>query len=72
MLGTPVIENINIINRKRKAKSITTYDVSTLYTTVPPDKLINVIDSVLRVEIEHTFVFPNIMLHTGEKSPKKT
>ena len=72
MLGTPVIENINIINRKRKDKSIKTYDVSTLYTTVPHDKLINVTDSVLRVEIEHTFIFPNIMLHTGEKSQKKT
>ena len=26
----------------------------------------------LKVEIEHTFVFPEIMLHTGEKSPKTT
>ena len=46
----PVIENINIINRKKKAKSIATYDFSTLYTTLPHDKLIkrlcNVIDFV--------------------------
>ena len=46
----PVIENINIMNRKKKAKSIATYDFSTLYTTLPHDKLIkrlcNVIDFV--------------------------
>ena len=44
----PVIENINIINRKKKAKSIATYDFSTLHTTRPRHKLIkrlcNVID----------------------------
>ena len=33
----PVIENINIINRKNKAKSIATFDFSTLYTTLPHD-----------------------------------
>ena len=46
----PLIENINIINRKKKAKSIATYDFSTLYTILPHDKLIkrlfNVIDFV--------------------------
>ena len=46
----PVIENINIINRKKKAKSIATCDFRTLYTTLPLDKLIkrlrNVIDFV--------------------------
>ena len=26
----------------------------------------------LKVEIEHTFAFPKIMLHTGEKRPKTT
>ena len=29
----PAIENINVINKKKKAKSIATYDLSTLYTT---------------------------------------
>ena len=47
-------EEINIINRKKKAKSITTYDFSTLYTTLPHDKLIkmlcNVIDFVFEGE----------------------
>ena len=46
----PVTENIDIVNRKKKAKSVTTYDFSTLYTTLPHDKLIkrfcNVIDFV--------------------------
>ena len=46
----PVIENINIINRKKKAKSLPIHDFSTLYTTLPHDKLIsrlcNVIDFV--------------------------
>ena len=36
----PVIENINIINRKKKAKSIATYDFSTLSATLPHDKSI--------------------------------
>ena len=72
-----VIENMNTINRKKKAKSIATYDFTTLHTTLPHDKLIkrlcNVIDFVFwKVEIEHTFVFPKIMLHTGETSPKTT
>ena len=44
----PAIENIDIINRKKKAKPIATYDFSTLYTTLSHDKLIkrlcNVID----------------------------
>ena len=35
----PAIENINIISRKKKAKSIGTYDFSTLCTTLPHDKL---------------------------------
>ena len=46
----PVIQNINIINRKKKPKSIATYDVRTLYTTLPHHKFIkrlcNVIDFV--------------------------
>ena len=47
------IENIDIINRKKKAKFIATYDFITLYTTLPHDKLIkrlcNVIDFVFEV-----------------------
>ena len=47
-----VTENINIINRKKKPKSIATCHFSTLYTTVPHGKLIkwfcNVINFVFK------------------------
>ena len=43
----PVINNINIINRKKRAKSITTYDFSTLYTTIPHQKLIDRLNKVI-------------------------
>ena len=71
----PVIEKINIINRKKKPKSIATYNFSTLYTTLFHDKLIKILCNVilfLKVEIEHPLVFPKIIFHTGEKSPKTT
>ena len=46
----PVIESINIINRKNKANSIATFDFSNFFTTLPYDKLIqrlcNVIDFI--------------------------
>ena len=45
--GDLVIENINIIKRKKKAKSIATYDFSTLYTVLPHDKLINRLRNVI-------------------------
>ena len=45
--ANPVKENINIINRKKRAKSIATYDFSTLYTTLPHDKLIDRLTNVL-------------------------
>ena len=44
----PVIENIHIINKKKKPKSIATHDFNTLYMRLPHHKLIkrlfNVID----------------------------
>ena len=43
----PVIEDINIINRKKKAKSIATYDFITLYTTLPHDKLIEMLCNII-------------------------
>ena len=36
----PILESIRRINRKKGAKSIATYDFSTLYTKLPHDKLI--------------------------------
>ena len=48
-------------------------DGSTLYTILPHDKLIkklyNVIDLFLMVDIEHTFVFSEVMCMLG-KYPK--
>ena len=38
---------MNRINNKRKAKSISTYDFSTLYTTLPHDKLIPRLSKVI-------------------------
>jgi len=45
----PVLKNISLINRKKRAKSITTYDFSTLYTTLPHDKLISRLEGVIDV-----------------------
>ena len=36
----PLLDSIRRINRKKRAKSIATYDFSTLYTKLPHDKLI--------------------------------
>ena len=68
----PVIENINI-NRKEKAKSIATYDFSTLYTTLAYDKLINklfnVIDFVFEVgNRTHICISKNNVAYWGRKS----
>ena len=62
----PVTENINNINRKN-AKSISTSDFSTLYTTLPHDKLIKRLCNVI------DFVFEggnttNICISKNEKS----
>ena len=37
----PVIEKLKQINKKKNAKSIATYDFSTLYTKIPHDDLIS-------------------------------
>ena len=37
----PIMDRISAINRKNRAKSIATYAFSTLYTTLPHDKLIS-------------------------------
>ena len=72
----PVIENINTINRKKKAKSIATHDFSILYTTLPHDKLIkrfcNVIDFVFEGgNRAHICISKNNVAYWG-KSPKTT
>ena len=45
--STPVIETLNKINKKRNAKSISTFDFSTLYTKLPHDKLIKELSAVI-------------------------
>ena len=43
----PVLSIINDINRKKRAKSIATYDFSTLYTKLPHQKLITQLSKVI-------------------------
>ena len=43
----PVLESINRINKKKNAKSISTFDFSTLYTKIPHDKLIKELSEVI-------------------------
>ena len=43
----PVIDTLNKLNNRKAAKSVTTYDFSTLYTNIPHDKLIRTINSVI-------------------------
>ena len=42
----PIIDAIHKINKRRNAKSITTYDFSTLYTNIPHNKLIDVMNEL--------------------------
>ena len=43
----PVIEKMNKINSKRNAQNISTFDFSTLYTTLPHDLLIQVVSELI-------------------------
>ena len=43
----PVIDDIHHINKNKRAKSIATYDFSTLYTNIPHDKLIKRLSSLI-------------------------
>ena len=43
----PVIKALDRINKKNAAKTISTFDFSTLYTNIPHDKLINVLDHTI-------------------------
>ena len=44
----PVIEHLNRINAKKKAKRISTFDFATLYTTLPHDLLVTVLTSIIK------------------------
>ena len=43
----PVLDKLNRINCKMKAKSISTFDFSTLYTKIPHDLLIEVLNDII-------------------------
>ena len=45
--NSSVIKNINKLNTRNRAKSITTFDFSTLYTSIPHDKLKNALREVI-------------------------
>ena len=42
-----VIKSITKINKRKSAKSITTFDFSTLYTKIPHNKLLQVMDELV-------------------------
>ena len=42
-----VIADLDKINKRKKAKSISTFDFSTLYTKIPHDKLIETLEESL-------------------------
>ena len=42
-----VLDSLNRINKKKNAKSISTFDFSTLYTKIPHDKLIKELSEVI-------------------------
>ena len=45
--NSPVTETINRLNKRGRAKSIDTFDFSTLYTKIPHDKLLYVLNSLV-------------------------
>ena len=45
--NTPVINSINSLNKRNKASSVSTFDFSTLYTNIPHDKLLSVLNELV-------------------------
>ena len=45
--SNPIVEELNIINTKKKAKTISTFDFSTLYTKLPHKDLVNVLTTTV-------------------------
>ena len=62
-----IIENINIRNEKKNAKSIATYDFSTLYTTLP----LYVIDFVFKGGNKTHLHFQNNVAYWGKNVPRQ-
>ena len=59
----PIIDKLKKINLKKTAKSIATFDLSTLYTTIPHDLLINVLSEIIQ------FVFKSSIRNLIDFSP---
>ena len=45
--SAPVIEKISNLNNRKKAKSLSTYDFSTLYTKLPHDDLVKNLNRIV-------------------------
>ena len=43
----PIIQSVNKLNKRNTAKSLSTFDFSTLYTKIPHDKLIQVLNEII-------------------------
>ena len=48
----PIIDSLNETNKKMPAKSIATYDFSTLYTRLLHDKLVDELSSIIDFALE--------------------
>ena len=72
----PILESLNRINKKHNAKSISTFDFSTLYTKLPHDKLIKelceVIDFVFDAGINQHIAISKYGKAYWSKSKPKT
>ena len=59
----PVLDFINLDNLKKGGKSVSTYDFSTLYTSIPHDQLknslINFISRIFEVK-NKSYIIPNL------------
>ena len=65
-----IIDSLNKINKKKRIKSITIYDFSTLYTKLPHDKLVDklssIIDFAFKGVIKSRFEYQQMGKHFGE------
>ena len=43
----PLIDKLDVINTKKKAKEVSTFDFSTLYTNLPHDDLLRVLNEII-------------------------
>ena len=66
----PVINSINELNKRRKATSVSTFEFSTLYTKLPHNKLLMVLNSLINFYFdggENKYITVNNMESLGNK-----